>query len=132
MSVRFYADSLENPKYWTCTKVDKIEELSPGLRNLPKAMKFWKRGELWLLNLEYLTAYIVPEGIYDRLHLTDEFQVQCVETLQKLLKGTEVKLFVRLTSSTFAETLAQLKLKMRAELLNPPFQEYLSKAGRYT
>ena len=132
MSVKFYADSLEYPKYWTCAKVDKVEELSAGLMTIPKALKLWKRGELWVLNLEYVTANIVPEGIYDRLQFTDTAKVQGVETLRQLFKGNEVKLFVRLTSSTFAETLAQLKIKMGDELLHPPFQEYISKAGRYT
>ena len=38
MHVKFYADSLENLKYWTRTRVDKVEELSSGLMTLPKAM----------------------------------------------------------------------------------------------
>ena len=46
MNVKFYADSLEDPKYWSCTKVEKAEDLSSGLMTLPKALKYWKRGEL--------------------------------------------------------------------------------------
>ena len=132
MSVKFYADSVENPKYWTCTKVKDLAQLSPKLSTLPKALKLLTRGELWVLSLEYVPANVVPEGIYDRLQFKDPTKVQSVETLRQLFKTNEVKLFVRLTSSTFAETLAQLKFKMRDELLNPPFQEYMSKAGRYT
>ena len=122
MNVKFYADSLENPKYLSCTKVEKPEDLSSGLMTIPKALKYWKRGELWVLNLEYLKENIVPEGIYDRLRFTDTSKLQCVETLRQLFKGTEVKLFIRLTSDTFAQTLAQLKIKMRDELLHPPFK----------
>ena len=94
--------------------MEKAEDLSSGLMTLPKALKCWKRGELWVLNLEYLKETIVAEGIYDRLQFTETAKL-----LRQLLKGTEVKLFVRLTSDTFAQTLAQLKVKMRHELLHP-------------
>ena len=132
MNVKFYADSLEDPRYWSCTKVEKVDDLPSGLKTVPKFLKYWERGELWLLDLEYITSNIVAEGIYDRLRFSKTAKLQCVETLRQLLKATEVQLFVRLTSDTFAQKLVQLKVKMRHELFNPPFQEYMSEAGRYT
>ena len=100
VSVKFDADYLENPKYWIYTQVDKSEQLSSGLMNLPKALKLWKRGELWVLNLEYVTANVVPEGIYDRLQFIDTTKVQCVETLRQLFKQSAYKnqVFINLTA----------------------------------
>ena len=67
---------------------------------LPKALNLWKRGELWVLNLEYVTANVVPEGVYDRLQFTDIIKVQCVETLRQLFKQSAYmsQLFINLTA----------------------------------
>ena len=63
MNVKFYADSLEDPRYWSCTKVETVDDLPSGLRTVPKALKYWERGELWLLDLEYITSNIVAEEV---------------------------------------------------------------------
>lgn len=103
-----------------------------GLKVFPNALKYLKRGELWLLELEYLKSNVVAEGLYDRLTFIEPAKLRCVDTLRQLLQVTDIKLFIRVTSDTFAKTLGLLKLKMRHELRNPPFQEYISKSGKYT
>lgn len=67
MNVKFYADSVGNPHSWKCTKVDNPDDLPPGLKAMPKALNFLNRGELWVLDLEYLNEHVVAEGIEDGL-----------------------------------------------------------------
>lgn len=132
MSVKFYADSLRNPKYWSCSKVDKTEGLSSGLKTQSKTKKYLERGELWLLDLEYVTENIVAEGIYDRLEFAEKSKIQAVNALRQLFKVNDVKLYLQVTNDSCAQALAHLKVKLKDELVNPPFQEYMSRARRYT
>ena len=131
MFVRFYVDSVEDLEYLTCTSVDNVDQLPPGLANISRAVKYCKRNELWVLDLEYIKTKIVTEGLDDNLDFADPAKLHAVDVLRQLRAVTEVSLFVRLTSILFFKTLDLLKKKMRYELFSPPFSEYIAKSGNY-
>ena len=132
MFVRFYADAAEVPADWQCSKVIEEKDLPPGLAAIQNARKYLDKGELWVLDLEYLKSNIVAEGLYDRLRFNEPTKLRCVDILRQLFKVTDVKLFIHLRSEGFSQALNQLKKKMRVELYVPPFHEYIAKSGRYT
>ena len=132
MIVRFYADAAEDPKDWQCTKVTEEKDLPPALAALPHARMYLKRGELWVLEIEYVESNMVAEGLHDRLHFNRTTKIECVNILRRLFEVNEVKLFIRLRSEGFSQALNQLKKKMRYELYIKPFHEYIGRSGRYT
>ena len=130
MFVRFYVDCVEDPKYWTCTKVN-VDQIPPGLAMFLRAVKYCERDEIWVLDLEYIRTNIVTEGLNDHLDFADPAKLHAVDVLRQLRAVTDVRLFLRLTSASFPKTLDLLKKKMRQELSTPPFSEYIAKSGNY-
>ena len=133
MSLRFYVKSIDNPEYMQCRLVEKEDQIPVGLQPYAKAHTYFKRNELWLVELEYIPDRVVTEGLFDKLGFTDAEKNRCVTVLRQVPKTNDIKLFMRLNSNTFSSLLDQLKKKMRYEANCPPFREYIDKrSGRYT
>ena len=113
MFVRFYADAVDNPSDWQCSKVVDESELPPELATFSNARKYFKMGELFVLDLEYIKTNVNAEGLNDGLQFTDATKLRYVDTLRHLLNVTSVKLFVRLRLDEFPVALEALKRKMR-------------------
>ena len=132
MFVRFYVDAAEDPGDWQFTRVVEETDLPPELADLPIARKFFKRGELHVLDMEYVNSNVITEGLQDRLQFTDARKLRYVEILRRLLKATNVKLFMRIRTDDFVQAFEKLKQKMKYERHIPPFHEYVAKSGKYT
>ena len=71
----------------------------------PNAVDYVKRGQLWVLKMEYEKPKIVAQGLYDRLQFKDPTKLQYVETLRQLSEVTDVKLFMRLRNVDVTQAL---------------------------
>jgi len=131
MSVRFYHNAFEDPGMLWSKTVTLSKALPKPLVKYPDIVKYIKRGQLWVLNLEYVKDQVEAIGFYDKLGFSSPGKNGCVEILRGILSTSRVQVFVHANNDGYSQALDWLKAKLRYEKECPPFHEYLSKNKNY-
>lgn len=131
MSVRFYTNAFENADMLWCEQVALSESLPELLLEYPKIVKYINRGELWVVNLEYVMDQVEAIGMYDALGFSSPGQKGCVEIFRAILSMSDVQVFVHSKTDGYFQAVKTLKTKLRYEKECPAFHEYLSENKKY-
>ena len=70
--------------------VKDVQSLPPHLASFPSMVDCCNRGQLWLMNIGYDTAGVLPIDVHDKLDLTLPGKLGCVTALRQVETGSKI------------------------------------------